>query len=87
MEFSEAVVDQVFARTGGKCECTRQHAGRTAPHHGGRCPHAMLRYGLGIPRAIKTEGQGGKATAENCEMVCIDCNILIEAESAAPAKR
>lgn len=87
MEFSESVIDQVFARTGGKCECTRQHADKTAPHHGGKCPHAVLRYGLGIPRPIKSEQAGGKPTADNCEIVCTDCNVLIDAEVTAAVKR
>ena len=34
MAFSESTKDAAYDRSGGRCECTRQHQGKTnAPHH------------------------------------------------------
>ena len=85
MAFSEEVIDKAFAKSGGKCECTRQHAGQTAPHHGGKCPRATLRYGLGEPHHIKMVKDGGNDLVENCEFICLECYTA--ANAAVPAAR
>ena len=79
MAFTEETIDKVFARTGGKCECTRQHEGHKSPHHGGRCPRAVLRYGLGEPHHIKDPNNGGSDSLENCEYICYECKLAIQA--------
>ena len=42
MPFSDSIRGQAFARSGGRCECTRLHSGVTnAPHHGGQCSRTL----------------------------------------------
>ncbi len=79
MAFTEETVDKVFARTGGKCECAREHAGQKSPHHGGKCPRAVLRYGLGEAHHIKDPSAGGSDSLENCEFICYECQHAIQA--------
>lgn len=35
MAFSESEKSEVYTRSGGQCECYRQHLEQNAPHHGG----------------------------------------------------
>jgi hypothetical protein len=74
MAFSESVKDQAFARSGGRCECHRQHLGLTAPHHGGRCPRTLTRYGGQWEAHHITAG--GPDTLSNCEVLCLTCHQL-----------
>lgn len=74
MAFSETVKDEAFKRSGGRCECTRQHPGRTdAPHHGGRCARTFTRQGSWEAHHITA---GGPDTLSNCEALCVTCHQL-----------
>lgn len=76
MAFSETVKDQAFARSGGRCECQRQHQGLTAPHHGGRCPETFTRYGQWEAHHKVAVSAGGSDTLSNCEALCVTCHQL-----------
>lgn len=73
MAFSEAVLNQAYARSGGRCECRREHSGVTAPHHGGRCPITFGRHGAWHAHHIVA---GGPDTLSNCEVLCETCHQL-----------
>lgn len=75
MAFSEAVKQQAYKRSGGRCECTRQHLGAlNAPHHGGRCPSLLL-YGWHAHHKVSVLA-GGSDTLSNCEALCVRCHEL-----------
>jgi len=77
LAFSETVKDQAFKRSGGRCECNRQHNGLSAPHHGGRCPKTFTRYGgQWEAHHIVSVNSGGSDTLSNCEVLCLDCHKL-----------
>jgi hypothetical protein len=60
MAFSESVKDAAYKLSGGICECTRQHSGRTdAPHHGGRCTVTFSRHGNWQAHHIISVSAGG----------------------------
>jgi hypothetical protein len=71
--FPESVKDQAFARSGGRCECNRMHAGLQAPHHGGRCPRTFTRQGAWEAHHINADGP---AVLSNCEALCTTCHEL-----------
>ena len=73
MSFSESVKDQAFARSGGRCECHREHAGQDAPHHSGRCLKTFTRYGAWEAHHISASGPD---TLSNCEALCKICHEL-----------
>ena len=74
-EFSQSVKDQAFARSGGRCECHREHTGKDAPHHGGRCPKTFTKYGTWHAHHISKDGPD---TLSNCEALCIPCHQLTQ---------
>ncbi len=77
MAFSDTVKDDAFKRSGGRCECHRQHPGRTdAPHHGGRGPRTFGRHGAWEAHHITAESAGGPDTLSNCEVLCEKCHQL-----------
>jgi len=77
MAFSEEVRDQAFTRSGGRCECHRQHQDLTAPHHGGRCPTTFTRHGgMWETHHIVAVSAGGSDTLSNCEVLCLACHRL-----------
>jgi 5-methylcytosine-specific restriction endonuclease McrA len=78
MAFSESVKDEAFKRSGGRCECTRQHAGHDAPHHGGRCPSTFIRYGAWEAHHITAVASGGSDGLSNCEALCTRCHKLTQ---------
>ena len=79
MAFSEMVKDQAYARSGGRCECQRQHDGLIAPHHGGRCPKTFTRHGGQWEAHHKVAViSGGLDTSSNCEVLCISCHQLTQ---------
>jgi len=82
MAFSETVKDQAFARSGGRCECTRAHNGMIAPHHGLRCTKTFTRYGRWEAHHIVAESRGGSDTLSNCEALCPDCHRLTQSYGA-----
>ncbi len=73
MPFPESIKDQAFARSGGRCECYREHTGVNAPHHGGRCPNTFSRHGAWEAHHIVA---GGNDTLSNCEALCVTCHEL-----------
>lgn len=78
MGFSETVRDQAFSRSGGRCECTRSHAGiANAPHYGGRCTRTFTRHGSQWHAHHKTSvAAGGSDNLSNCEVLCAACHEL-----------
>ena len=72
MAFEDSVVDQAWARSGGRCECTRRGHG-----HSERCGHELLRERRGAEPSYWWEAQkkaaGGDYTLNNCEILCQDC--------------
>ncbi|MFQ5574093.1 MAG: HNH endonuclease [Terriglobia bacterium] len=72
MTFPETVKDQAFARSGGRCECRRQHARQNTPHHDSRCTKLFARHGeQWEAHHIMT---GGPDTLSNCEALCLACH-------------
>jgi len=79
MAFSESTKDDAHKRSGGQCECDRQHVGATdAPHHGGRCPTKVSRYGAEYHHRIAV-ASGGDDTLGNCQVLCVKCHALVHA--------
>lgn len=80
MPFPQRVIEEAFVRSGGRCECHREHPGRTeAPHHGARCPRTFTRYGGGFEaHHITAESAGGSDTLSNCEILCTTCHQLTQ---------
>ena len=76
MAFSDDTKTQAFNRSGGRCECTRQHAGQDAPHHGGRCENIFTRYGSWHAHHKVAVSSGGSDELSNCEALCIPCHEL-----------
>ena len=72
VELPEAVMNEIFARTGGKCECTKAHTNSSfAPHHGAKCPRGFFRYGPYFNAIPKGSVHDDKP--ENYVGVCIEC--------------
>lgn len=77
MAFSETVKAQAFTRSGGRCECQRQHQGLSASHHGGRCSTTLTRLGGRWEAHHKVAViAGGSDTLSNCEVLCLTCHQL-----------
>lgn len=76
MGFSKEVIDQAYKRSGGRCECERQHKDdEWAPHHGGRCPMRFLKdWEAHHKTPVQSEG---KDDLSNCELLCVHCQNLI----------
>lgn len=75
MEFPQYVKDQAFVRSGGRCECNRDHKGQYAPHHGGKCPNTFTKNGAWHAHHISANGP---AILSNCEVLCIRCHELTQ---------
>lgn len=79
MDFSEMTKDEAYKRAKGRCECTRQHQGKTnALHHGGRCTKTFTRHGAWHAHHIIAVSSGGSNNLSNCEVLCIECHKLTE---------
>ncbi|MDD5589384.1 MAG: HNH endonuclease [Candidatus Nanoarchaeia archaeon] len=76
MAFSEETKNQAFTRSHGRCECTREHKGRKAPHHGGQCELTFSRHGNWHAHHKTAEDSGGDNLLSNCEALCIPCHHL-----------
>ena len=68
MAFPQSVIDAVWKRSGGKCECTR-----TGCEHTGRCS-ALLSEGKWHAHHIVSQHADGADTLNNCEALCIPCH-------------
>jgi 5-methylcytosine-specific restriction endonuclease McrA len=78
MAFSDQTKDDAFRRSGGRCECTRQHVGAVAPHHGGRCPTTFSRYGNWEAHHKTSQYSGGSDALSNLEVLCTACHKLTQ---------
>lgn len=77
MPFTDAVKQQAFARSGGRCECNRLHTGQTGVvHQGTRCPERFERNGQWEVRHKVSELAGGPSTLENSIVLCMTCHGL-----------
>jgi len=71
--FEESVVDQAWARSGGRCECTHSDRG-----HSERCGRELLRDRRGAGPSYRWEAHkkvaGGNDALSNCEILCHECS-------------
>jgi len=75
MPFSEQVKDDAFRRSGGRCECIRQHSS----HLNGRGSATFTRYGgQWDAHHITAESVGGGNGLSNCEVLCLRCHKLTD---------
>jgi hypothetical protein len=72
MALENSVVDQAWARSGGRCECTHTDHG-----HSKRCGRELLRDRRGAEPTYWWEAHkkvaGGNDTLSNCEILCHEC--------------
>ena len=72
MALDDSVVDQAWARSGGRCECTNSDHG-----HSERCGRELLRERRGSDPSYRWEAHikvtDGDDTLSNCEILCHDC--------------
>jgi hypothetical protein len=72
MALENSVVDQAWARSGGRCECTCSGHG-----HSDRCGRELLRDRRGAEPSYWWEAHkkaaGGKDTLSNYEILCHKC--------------
>ncbi len=79
MAFSEETKNEIFRKSGGRCECKRLHPGMSAPHHGGRCSTTFTRHGgQWEAHHIVAIKSGGNDAASNGEALCLQCHKLTE---------
>jgi len=70
MPFPEDVVEMVFARSNGRCECYRQHL----LHDGKRCGSSFESDGDWVASYKTPESAGGPSIMSNCEALCATCS-------------
>jgi 5-methylcytosine-specific restriction endonuclease McrA len=79
MAFSVETKDEAYKRSGGRCECTRQHSFISdAPHHGGRCRNTFSRQGKWEAHHKLSVSHGGDDSLSNCEVLCPKCHQLTQ---------
>lgn len=73
MAFTESVIDQAWARSGGKCVCRRLLHG-----HGAICNKPLTRGNRGREDSGAWEAHhrvsSGGDTLSNCEILCWECH-------------
>jgi len=76
-EFPDKVVKEAWKRSGGRCECTRDHEW----HKGRRCPQKLNWDDRGKEKQTGWEAHhkisqaaGGSDTLSNCEILCQNCH-------------
>ena len=77
MAFSDKVVEEAWKRSGGHCECKREHCG-----HGARCNKQLVWDNRGRDGArgaweahhITSSNNEGPDILSNCEIICIECH-------------
>jgi len=73
MALEESVVDQAWARSGGRCECTHSEHG-----HSERCGRELLRDRRGVEPSYRWEAHkkvaDGDDTLINYEILCQECS-------------
>ena len=72
MAFPQSVIDQVWRRSGGKCECTQSFCG-----HQGRCSKILTEHNWHVHNKTSV-ASGGDATLSNCKAICMECNQKYE---------
>lgn len=80
MAFTPETKAAAFRRSGGRCECTREHPNKPrAPHHGGRCPKTFTEVGgQWHAHHITSVDAGGSDALSNCEILCVPCHELTQ---------
>ena len=74
MAFSDSTIVEAWARSGGKCECTR-----TTHRHTGRCNKQLFKHRQGEREneycweAHHVSASGGDMLS-NCEILCCNCH-------------
>jgi hypothetical protein len=71
MAFSDDTKRQIWANSGGRCECTRKSHRHTGP--GGRC-NAPLYAGAWHAHHRTAQAAGGSDAASNGEALCVPCH-------------
>jgi len=88
LPISDATRRATYDRAKGQCECTSQHQGEDAPHHGGRCETRFtFASGSGLTdwweaNFLRPEAEGG-AELENVEALCGVCYQLVKTAAAS----
>jgi hypothetical protein len=80
MALSDTKVLAAYARSRGRCECTRHHSEPDAPHSEDRCKKEFL--GREYWRPFYSDEDAGP---EGIEVLCISCYRMVTAQSAVPA--
>jgi 5-methylcytosine-specific restriction endonuclease McrA len=68
MAFPQSVIDDVWRRSGGRCECTRKSCG-----HIGRCNKPLTANNWDAHHKTAVSA-GGDDTLSNCEALCLPCH-------------
>ncbi len=71
MEFSEKTKDEVYSRSGGRCECMEEHGEQAGSKHEGRCSNTFARNSKWYAHPKNSEG---KDISANCEALCVACH-------------
>lgn len=84
MDFSESTKDEAYKRSGGRCECHREHTNKiNAPHYSGRCASTFSRHGNWHAHHKIAVKSGGDNTLSNCEAICVKCHELTKTFGAS----
>ena len=70
MAFPQSVIDALWARCGGRCECRRVAHGHTGQHN------VSLTSGNWHAHHIVSADAGGTDTLDNAEALCAPCHRL-----------
>ncbi len=68
MAFPQSVIDEVWKRSGGKCECTLVSCGHT-----GRCSETLTAHNWHAHHQVSVKS-GGSDTLSNCQALCVPCH-------------
>ena len=68
MPFPQSVIDDLWRRSGGVCECQR-----TGHDHAGRCTRPLIAHEWHAHHVL-AESKGGPDTLNNAEALCRPCH-------------
>ena len=76
MAFSQTVINEAWARAGGKCECTRQNCPEhSTPRCGKVLDPANQRVGMKWhAHHLTAQAAGGSDSLSNCQILCVECH-------------
>ncbi len=68
MAFPQSVIDALWKRSGGHCECKR-----SSHEHTGRCNKVLTAHNWHAHHIVSVEA-GGADTLNNAEALCVPCH-------------